>query len=180
MDIGMDSVNMASVNAVPARRTTALGAVTIERIGSAVSRYGLAVVLIWIGCMKFTAYEAMGIQPLVSHSPFFAWTLNFMDVRTLSAAIGVIEIATGLLITSRRFSPRASAIGSLLAVGTFLITLSFILSTPGVWAAPAGGFPALSAHPGQFLIKDIVLLGVSTWSLGESMKHIRRASHLPN
>jgi hypothetical protein len=30
-----------------------------------------------------------------------------------------------------------------------------------------GGFPALSAAVGQFLLKDVVLLGAATWSLGE-------------
>ncbi|MGI8770789.1 MAG: YkgB family protein [Acidobacteriaceae bacterium] len=174
----MDFVNVASADAIPARRVAVLDGANLEGIGGAVSRYGVAVVLIWIGCMKFTAYEAMGITPLVSHSPFFAWMLSFMEIRTLSAGIGVVEIVAGLLITSRRISPRASAIGSFLAGGTFLITLSFLLSTPGVWAAPAGGFPALSASPGQFLIKDIVLLGASIWSLGEAMKHIRRISHI--
>ena len=177
MDTGINPVNVASVNAVPARRTAAWDGLNLEYIGGGVSRYGLAVVLIWIGCMKFTAYEAMGITPLVSHSPFFAWMLNFMGIRTLSAGIGIIEIASGALIASRRVSPLASSIGSLLAVGTFLLTLSFLFSTPGVWAAPAGGFPALSASPGQFLIKDIVLLGASIWSLGEAMKHIRHISH---
>jgi uncharacterized membrane protein YkgB len=30
-----------------------------------------------------------------------------------------------------------------------------------------GGFPALSAMPGQFLLKDLVLLAAALWSLGE-------------
>jgi uncharacterized membrane protein YkgB len=34
------------------------------------------------------------------------------------------------------------------------------------------GFPALSGHPGQFLLKDIVLFGAAVWSLGESLKAI--------
>jgi uncharacterized membrane protein YkgB len=49
----------------------------------------------------------------------------------------------------------------------FLTTLSFLVTTPGVWAADAGGFPAL---PGQFLIKDLALLGISVWTLGEAWK----------
>jgi hypothetical protein len=42
-----------------------------------------------------------------------------------------------------------------------LITLTFFLSTPGVAEATAGGFPAISAAPGQFLLKDLVLLAAS-------------------
>ena len=35
------------------------------------------------------------------------------------------------------------------------------------WEPSLGGFPALSTLPGQFLIKDLALLGISLWSLGE-------------
>ena len=73
-----------------------------------------------------------------------------------------------LLIAARPFWPRASTVGSVLAVGMFLTTLSFLVTTPGVWEPSAGGFPALSALPGQFLIKDLALLGISFWTLGEA------------
>jgi uncharacterized membrane protein YkgB len=36
-------------------------------------RYGLVLVIAWIGFMKFTAYEAAGIQPLVANSPLMSW-----------------------------------------------------------------------------------------------------------
>jgi hypothetical protein len=62
--------------------------------------------------------------------------------------LGVIEVAIGILIAARPFSARASALGSALAVGMFLTTLSLFLTTPGVWEPAAGGFPALSALPG--------------------------------
>jgi two-component sensor histidine kinase len=32
-----------------------------------------------------------------------------------------------------------------------------------------GGFPALSGAVGQFLLKDVVLLGAAKWSLGEAL-----------
>ena len=41
----------------------------LKTIGTHVARYGLVVVLLWIGGMKFTAYEAEGIKPLVAKSP---------------------------------------------------------------------------------------------------------------
>src|SRR5262249_17288030 len=81
-----------------------------------------------------------------------------------------VEVAIALIIAARPFWPRASALGSALAVGMFLTTLSFLVTTPGVWAADAGGFPALSVAPGQFLIKDLALLGISVWTLGEAWK----------
>ncbi len=36
---------------------------------------------------------------------------------------------------------------------------------------------ALSGKPGQFLIKDLALLGISLWSLGESWKASERGNH---
>ena len=94
----------------------------------------------------------------------------------LGSGLGVVELTVAILIAARPFMPRASALGSSLAVGMFLTTLSFLVTTPGVWAADAGGFPALSAIPGQFLIKDLALLGISLWSLGESWKASARAA----
>ncbi len=172
----MNSANATMNSALPARRVEVLDGLNVESFGASFSRYGLALVLIWIGFMKFTAYEAMGITPFVSHSPLMAWMLNFMSIRTLSAGLGVIEVTTGLLIASRQFSARAARIGGALAVITFLTTLSFLLSTPGVWAAPLGGFPALSGDVGQFLAKDVVLLGVAIWVLGEASNAIKHGS----
>jgi len=40
----------------------------LERIGAHALRYGLVLVLVWIGAMKFTAYEAEAIQGLVANS----------------------------------------------------------------------------------------------------------------
>jgi uncharacterized membrane protein YkgB len=49
----------------------------------------------------------------------------------------------------------------------FLSTLSFLFTTPGVTAA--SGFPVLSVMPGQFLLKDLVLVSASLWTLGDSL-----------
>jgi uncharacterized membrane protein YkgB len=47
------------------------------------------------------------------------------------------------------------------------------VSTPG-WEPSLGGFPALAVVPGQFLLKDVVLLGAALWSLGEALQGIER------
>jgi uncharacterized membrane protein YkgB len=140
----------------------------VEAVGRELARYGLVVVVAWIGLMKFTPYEAEGISRYVANSPLMSWVYGFMSHRAFSAVLGVVELTIAILIAARPFSPRASALGSALAVGMFLTTLSFLVTTPGVWAMDAGGFPALSGSPGQFLIKDLALLGISLWSLGEA------------
>ena len=103
--------------------------------------------------MKFTAYEANVLQGLVESSPLLSWTYNVFGVQALSSLIGVTLLVIAGLIAARPFSARAAAIGSALAVGMFLTTLSFVLSTPGVWEASLGVFPAVSVLPGQFLLK---------------------------
>jgi len=45
----------------------------LEAVGITISRYGLVLVLLLIGLLKFTAAEAAGIQPLIAHSPLMSW-----------------------------------------------------------------------------------------------------------
>ena len=144
----------------------------LNELGIHVSRYGLVIVLLWIGGMKFTAYEAEGIRPLVANSPPMGWVYRVMSVERFSALLGVIEITVGLLIALRPVWPTGSAAGSGLAAGMFLTTLSFLFTTPG-WEPSLGGFPALSAMPGQFLLKDVVLLGASLFTAGEALGAVR-------
>ena len=140
----------------------------VEAVGRELTRYGLVVVVGWIGLMKFTTYEAEGIRPFVANSPLMSWVYGLMSVQAFSATLGIVEVAVAILIAIRPLSARASALGSALAAGMFLTTLSFLVTTPGVWEPSLGGFPALSAVPGQFLIKDLALLGISLWTLGEA------------
>jgi uncharacterized membrane protein YkgB len=146
----------------------------VEAVGRELARYGLVVVVAWIGLMKFTAYEAEGIRPFIANSPVMSWAYGLLSARGFSALLGVVEVAIALLIAARPFAPRASAFGSALAIGMFLTTLSFLVTTPGVWESTAGGFPALSVVPGQFLIKDLALLGISLWTFGEAWKASER------
>jgi uncharacterized membrane protein YkgB len=148
------------------------GAERIEVLGRQGVRYGLVLVLLWIGGMKFTAYEAEGISGFVANSPFIFWAYQLFSKGQFSAILGSVELLTAVLIAARPFSARLSALGSALAVGMFLTTLSFLFSTPGVIEASLG-FPALSAVPGQFLIKDVVLLGAALWSTGEALQAVR-------
>jgi uncharacterized membrane protein YkgB len=145
-----------------------------QRAGEFLIRYGLVIVLAWIGAMKFTAYEAAGIQPLVESSPLMSWMYKILSVQATSNVIGVTELGTALLLAIRPWSPRLSAIGSVLAVFTFLSTLTFLFSLPG-WEKSLGGFPALSGS-GGFLLKDVVLLGAALFTLGDSLTAARKSA----
>src|ERR1700758_1047884 len=160
------------LNLQPSTETTNVWAARVARIdpiGHAFLRYGLVVAIGWIAAMKVTEYEAKGIQPLIMHSPFLSWGYSVWSVHHFTMIIGAIEMTIATLIALRRWFPKASAVGSLGAVFMFLTTLSFIITTPG-WEPSLGGFPALSGDVGEFLIKDLVLLGAALWTLADSLK----------
>ncbi|ORA10182.1 DUF417 family protein [Mycobacterium arosiense] len=138
----------------------------LTRWGQLVSRYGLVLVLAWIGFGKYVKMEA---RVLIQHSPLMSWVYDVFSVTFVAYALGTMEIVAALLIAVRPLWPRASAAGSALAVVLFLGTLSFLFTTPGVVMTYAHGVPVLSALPGQFLIKDLVLIGVALWTLGDSL-----------
>jgi reactive chlorine resistance protein C len=144
---------------------------TIDAIASFLGRYGLVVVIGWIGALKFMNFEAHQIQPLVANSPFMWWLYNTFPVYGFSVLIGVFEVAAAVLIAMKPLAPRLSIIGSLLAILLFLATISFLFTTPGVGESVGGGFPALSLA-GEFLLKDIPLLGLSFWTLADSMRAV--------
>jgi len=147
--------------------TTNNGALRFRKLSEFLLRYGLVLVLGWIGAMKFTAYEAAGIKTLVATSPFMSWLYKFFSLQATSNIIGVTEVTAAVLIAIRPLSARLSAVGSVLAAFTFLTTLTFLFSLPG-WENSLGGFPALSGS-GGFLLKDTVLLGAALFTLGDSL-----------
>lgn len=143
--------------AIPDRLTTA---------GQLVSRYGLVVVLAWIGLGKYVKMEA---RVLIEHSPLMSWIYHVLGVGAVAATLGTAEIVAAVLIALRPLWPRLSAVGSAMAVVLFLGTLSFLFTTPGVVVNHAGPIPVLGAQPGQFLLKDLVLIGVALWTLGDAL-----------
>jgi len=96
-----------------------------------------------------------------------SWMYAVLSVQAASDVIGFIEIATALLIASRPFFPEASFVGSVGAIVTFLLTISFLFSTPG--ALQLGHGISILGDTGQFLIKDLVLLGASCWIAAEAL-----------
>lgn len=160
ISIENDKTNTVAGHSSLGSRTTAIGT-----YGAYVA---LAVIYFWFGGMKFTHYEAQGLVPLVSNSPFLGWVYNLFSVDTFSTLLGVLEVSIGVLIAGRLLSPKLSLIGGALSAGLFFTTLSFMLSTPGV-IEPGLGFPAISVAPGQFLLKDIGLLAASIFIAGHSL-----------
>lgn len=139
-------------------------------------RWSLVVIFLWFGFMKFTAYEANGIAPFIANSPFMSWMHGLFGIQGASYAIGVLELSTAAALAAGAFLPVVSVIGAAMSSVTYLITLTFFATTPGVAESTAGGFPAISALPGQFLLKDLVLLAASASLLMASLPMRRRCA----
>jgi uncharacterized membrane protein YkgB len=142
----------------------------LTQVGQLVSRYGLVIVLAWIGFGKYVKMEA---RVLIEHSPLMSWIYDFLSVNAVAWSLGTMEIVAAILIALHPLWPRVGIVGSALAVVLFLGTISFLFTSPGIVATHAAGLPVLSAQPGQFLLKDLVLIGVAFSTLAESLRLAR-------
>jgi len=128
----------------------------LEWVGAGLLRWSLIFLLVFFGALKWTAFEADAVHPLITNSPLLFWVDRVFGKQGASEFIGVIELITAALLASRRWSPRLAMVGGLLGIGMFLTTLSFLITTPNVGAeAP-------------FILKDVTLLGASAWLAGEA------------
>ncbi|MGC3862183.1 YkgB family protein [Micromonospora chersina] len=144
----------------------------LASVGLSVLRSALATNILWIGALKFKQYEVENDEPLVTSSPLISRFREKLGAQKLSRFIGVTELIVGSLIASKPLAPRASAIGSLGAVGMFLTTLSFLATTPKA-RQEGQGIVSLSLL-GQFLLKDTVLLGAALLTASDSLHAARR------
>lgn len=125
----------------------------------AILRWVMVLIFISFGIQKFTPQSAHGIALYISNSPFVSW-LQVFGVRGEADLLGCIELATAALLALGAFFPLLPALGALLGLGTFLITWSFFFTTPGVVKWSLSTDPIAWNLTGEFLYKDIVLLGV--------------------
>lgn len=124
------------------------------KAGYYISLFGAAIILLWIGIFKFTPTEANAIKPLVENHFLTFFVYDIVSIQAVSNAIGVIEIIIALLLI---FSVKFASLRKYAAIGmivTFLTTLSYLFTTPGVWKM-VDGIPVTDF----FIIKDLMLLG---------------------
>ncbi len=138
---------------------------------------GLRVTLIlvfgWLGAMKFTNFEATAIEGLVSSSPFVSWLYGILSVQGASNLIGTVEILIAIGLAAGFVSARVGLVAALAAAATLALTLTFLFTAPG-WEASLGGFPTLSVVPGQFLLKDAVLLAAAIYLFGDALERVKQ------
>jgi uncharacterized membrane protein YkgB len=177
-------------------------AARLDRVGIAVTRVGLIVVLVWIGGLKAFRYEDEGIVPFVANSPvmkFFykqpagEYREHMNKEGQLIAAnrewhekngtyafaygLGAVIVVYGLMIALHPWLPRVAATGSFLVVVMSFVTLSFLITTPEAWVPGLGssehGFPLLSGA-GRLVVKDAIMMGAAIVTMADSAKAFLR------
>lgn len=167
----------------------------LDQFGKKATRFGIVVVFIWIGGLKFFTYEADGIVPFVANSPFMSFfyshpgeykkhmnpegslvTANHQwheanNTYGFSVGLGIVLVAIAVFIALYKVFPIPSMIASILVFVMTLGTLSFLLTTPESWVPHLGdqnwGFPYLSGR-GRLVIKDLVILGGAIITMSET------------
>lgn len=114
--------------------------------------FPVALVLIWIGGVKFYEFEANGIVPLVSTSVFMSWLYTLFSVQTASDLIGIYDIffALALALAIIKKHPLAIYVSALGCSAVFLMTQTFLYSAEGAFDSST-----LLASLGLFVIKDL-------------------------
>lgn len=118
-----------------------------DGLGSRFLRYSLAVVLLWIGALKFA--DPSGVVGLLNAS------LSFLAFNAFVYLLGTAEVVSAVLL----LAGVGTRYVGLLLVGLFAGTLFIFLIAPSV-SYGDGGFPQLSLA-GEFLLKDLVLMAAS-------------------
>lgn len=174
-----------------------------DRIGIAVTRAGLIIVLLWIGGLKAFKYEADGIMPFVANSPTMSFLLNdpagykahknpegalvpanrewheHNGTYRFAYGLGAVIVLYGLLLCLHPWLPQAAALGSLLVLIMSFVTLSFLVTTPECWVPALGdanhGFPFLSGA-GRLVLKDCIMMGAAIVTMADSARaYLRKA-----
>ncbi len=179
----------------PTERLFSLAAAS-QGLGIKLTRFGLVVVMLWIGGLKVFKYEADGIVPFVANSPFMSFLYKHPapEYKThmnaegqlveanrkwheenhtylFSYGLGAVIVAYGLMLCAHPWWPGVAALGSFLIVVMSLVTLSFLITTPEVWVPALGdsehGFPYLSGR-GRLVVKDVIMLGAAWVTMADS------------
>nr|WP_321406677.1 DUF417 family protein [uncultured Carboxylicivirga sp.] len=140
---------------------------SFKAISQFIFRYGLALVFIWLGILKFKNAEADYLKDILQNSSLFSWMLKYVTSYTFSLMIAYLQIAIGILLAIKPVAKKLSLFGGLLAVLVLGISLLTLFTSGYVWQA-GYGFPELSKL-GQSILKDLILFGAAAWCVGDSL-----------
>jgi uncharacterized membrane protein YkgB len=197
-DLRHVGTGLASDTRRPGFTRVFVAASRLDRVGIAILRIGLVIVLLWIGSLKFAKYEADSIVPFVANSPLMSFFYHhrapeyrhFVNKEgelnaahrewhqgngtyAFSDGLGTVIVGLALLIALHPVLPQVSAVGSFLVMLMACTTLSFLITTPEAWVPALGdstsGFPYL-AGPGRLVIKDAIMFGAAMVTMTDSAR----------
>lgn len=146
-----------------------------QGLGFYVSAFGTIIILLWVGAFKLTAIEAQAIQPLVQHHFLSSWMYDVFSMQMVSNIVGAFEIIIACALIIGLKSPKVAIIASLGLIVMFLMTLSYLFTTPGMFKM-VDGAPAFSKflHTDFFILKDIMYLGFGITLLNISFSKLKQ------
>ena len=112
----------------------------------------VAMVLLWIGGMKFFEFEAHAIVGLVETSSFMSWLYDVFSVQEASNVIGGFDIFFALLLGASIYSKKKPLIiaSGMACLSVFLMTQTFLFTVPDTFNSAT-----IVNRLGQFVIKDL-------------------------
>lgn len=116
----------------------------------------VAMVLLWIGAMKFYEFEAKAIVSLVETSPFMSWLYTVFSVQGASNFIGGFDVlfavllGAGILLNNKKLI----IVSGLACLSVFFMTQTFLITATGAFSSST-----LLERLGQFVIKDLWYVG---------------------
>lgn len=168
----------------------------LQNIGIHIARWGIVVILFWIGSVTALRNESYGTVPLVSDSPNIEFPNNFRapkykqtsngdykpdhiawhlasDADAFSYIMGSLMILSAVMIALYPMLPAVSAGGSFLAFITSLVTLLSLIIIPETGMAVLGDaeykFPYLSID-GRLVVMGVIILGAGIASMAQAAK----------
>ena len=116
---------------------------------------------LWMGFLKFFTYEVNAVSGLMMTNPLTSWFVKAFGNSLSVGIIGVVEILAAILILIGFKNTKLGVIGASLAMLTLLVTSTFMVFGPVIQEGHS--FPFLSPMPGQFILKDLPLLGAAVY-----------------
>jgi uncharacterized membrane protein YkgB len=135
-----------------------------------VVRATMVILYFFFGYQKWFPYEAQTLLPFISNGPLISWMYPVFGLQGSSWFLGGSEWLFGALIFLGFWNKKLGILGAAGSCVTFIMTITIIPFMPDGWNAAAGGFPAMQGNV-AFLMKDVVLFGVSFYLLKQDVEH---------
>src|SRR5260370_18776164 len=137
-------------------------------------RASMVIIFLFFGYQKWFDYEAQALIPYISHGPLIFWLYPVFGIRGATYFLGASEWLFGALLFAGFWNKKSGILGALGLCFSMIATSTIIPFIPDGWAASAGGFPAMTERV-AFLMKDLVILGVSVYLLRQDVLRVSLA-----